>query len=255
MKLPHSYDIIGDILVFETKEKLTNKQEKQIAKELLKINKNVKIIAKRAEIHKGKYRTRKIKIISGENRKETIHKESGIKIKLDVEKCYFSPRSSQERLRISKLIKKNESVLVMFSGVSPFHLVIARHSKAKEIYGIEINPVAHKYAMENIRINKFTNIFLVKGDVKKELPKLKQKFDRIIMPLPKTSESYLNLALKYLKNKGTIHLYLFSDEKDFSELKKSYSRKFKVKLTKCGVYAPRVYRVCLDLKRKALNIL
>lgn len=250
MKLPHSYDIIGDILIFESKEKLTKIQEKKIAEELLKINKNVKIIAKRADIHKGKYRTRKIQIIAGENRKETLHKENRVKIKLDVEKCYFSPRSSQERLRIANLVEKNESVLVMFSGVGIYPLVISRNSKAKEIYGIEINPIAHKYALENARINKFTNIHLIKGDVKKELPKIKKKFDRIIMPLPKQAKNYLNLALKYLKNKGTMHLYLFSNENDFNNLKKEYSKKFKVKLTKCGDYAPRIFRICLDLKRK-----
>ena len=138
----------------------------------------------------------------------------------------------------------------MFSGVAPFPLVISRNSKAREVYGIEINPIAHKYALENIRINKFSNIYLIKGDVKKELPKLKKKFDRIIMPLPKEAKNYLNLALKYLKNNGTIHLYLFSNENDFSKLKKEYSKKFKVKLTKCGAYAPRIFRVCLDLKRK-----
>ncbi|MBS3155253.1 methyltransferase domain-containing protein [Candidatus Woesearchaeota archaeon] len=250
MELPHSYDIIGSILIFESKQKMTKIQEKKIAEELLKINKNIKIIAKKADIYKGKYRTRKIQIIAGENRKETLHKENGIKIKLDVEKCYFSSRSSQERLRIAKLVKKNESVLVMFSGVAPFPLVISRNSKAREVYGIEINPIAHKYALENIRINKFSNIYLIKGDVKKELPKLKKKFDRIIMPLPKEAKNYLNLALKYLKNNGTIHLYLFSNENDFSKLKKEYSKKFKVKLTKCGAYAPRIFRVCLDLKRK-----
>lgn len=250
MKLPSSYDIIGDILIFEVKDKLTEKEEKEIANELLKINKNVKVIAKRIDVYKGKYRTRKIKILAGENRKETLHNENGVKIKLDVEKCYFSPRTSQERLRIANLVKKNESVLVMFSGVIPFPLTIARKSKVKEIYGIEINPLAHKYALENVRINKFSNIFLIKGDVKKELPKLKKKFDRIIMPLPKEAKNYLKLALKYLKNKGTIHLYLFSNENDFSKLKKEYSKKFKVKLTKCGAYAPRIFRICLDLKRK-----
>ena len=182
--------------------------------------------------------------------KETLHKENGISLKLNVEKCYFSARTSNERLRIAKLVKKNESVLVMFSGVAPFPLVISRNSKAREVYGIEINPIAHKYALENIRINKFSNIYLIKGDVKKELPKLKKKFDRIIMPLPKEAKNYLNLALKYLKNNGTIHLYLFSNENDFSKLKKEYSKKFKVKLTKCGAYAPRIFRVCLDLKRK-----
>ena len=250
MKLPHSFDIVGDILIFEIKDRLTNKQEKQIADELLKLNKNVKVIAKRADIYKGKYRTRKLKIVAGEKRTETIYKENGIKIRLDVEKCYFSPRLSQERLRIAKSVKKNEDVLVMFSGVSSYPLIISKHSKARLIYGIEINPIAHKYALENARINKLSSIISIKGDVAKELPKINKKFDRIIMPLPKKAESYLNLALKYLKKNGTIHLYMFADEKDFDNIKKKYSRKFNVKLTICGAYAPMIYRICLDLKRK-----
>ncbi|MFA5176393.1 MAG: class I SAM-dependent methyltransferase family protein [Candidatus Nanoarchaeia archaeon] len=248
-KLPHSYDIIGDILIFEVKEKLNSKQEKQIAEALLKQNKNVKVVAKRSSIHEGKYRLRKIKILSGEKRKETLHKESGLNFKLDVEKCYFSERSSNERLRIANLVKKDEMVLVMFSGVAPFPLVISKYSKAKEIYGIELNPLAHKYALDNVRINKRINISLYKGDVKKVLPNLKIKFDRIIMPLPRTAEKYLDLALKYLKPKGTIHLYKFEHENNFNDLIKKYS-KFKVNLVKAGVFGPGIFRVCLDLKKK-----
>ena len=153
-------------------------------------------------------------------------------------------------MRIAKLVKKNEDILVMFSGLAPYNLVISKHSKAKSVYGIEINPIAHKYALENVRINRFSNIHLFKGDVSKEIKKLRKKFDRIIMPLPKESKSYINLALMYLKKNGTIHLYLFSDEKSFNILKREYSKKFSVKLTKCGAYAPRIYRICLDLKRK-----
>ncbi|MDD5133319.1 MAG: class I SAM-dependent methyltransferase family protein [Candidatus Nanoarchaeia archaeon] len=247
-KLPKSYDIIGDILIFEVKEKLNSKQEKQIANELLKQHNNVKVVAKRSSIHEGKYRLRKIKILAGEKRKETIHKESGLNFKLDVEKCYFSERSSNERLRIANLVKKDEIVLVMFSGIAPLPLVISKYSKAKEIYGIELNPLAHKYALENVRINKRTNISLYKGDVKKVLPKLKIKFDRIVMPLPRTAEKYLDLALKYLKPKGTIHLYKFEHEDNFNDLIKKYS-KFKVNLVKAGVFGPQIFRVCLDLKK------
>ena len=48
--------------------------------------------------------------------------------------------------------KPGEKVLVMFSGCAPYPVVIGRNTKAKEIYGIELNPLAHKFAEENVMI-------------------------------------------------------------------------------------------------------
>ncbi len=248
--VPSSFDIIGDIAIFNSFPRELRKKQKTIAKKLIELNKNIKVVAVKSSPISGKKRTAKIKIIYGEKRKETIHKENNVRIKLDVEKCYFSPRLANERLRIAKLIKKDESILVLFSGVAPYSCVVSKNSKAKEIYGIELNKIAHKYAIENLKLNKITNIKLFNGDVKKILPKINKKFDRIIMPLPKNSQAYLNLALKKLKRKGEIHLYLFESEKNLKTLVSRYSKKFRfVKLIKCGVYGPKIYRVCLDLKR------
>ena len=147
------------------------------------------------------------------------------------------------------MVKKGESVLTMFSGVSPFPLVISKNSDAKEVYGIELNPIAHKYAIENIRINKARNVTALKGDVRKVMPRLKKKFDRIIMPHPTEADSYLDLALDYLKPHGTIHMYAFVDEKDFRKIVKEYEKDFKsVKLVKGQAFGPRIFRICLDLK-------
>ena len=67
------------------------------------------------------------------------------------------------------------------------------------------------------------------------------------MPLPKDSEDYLNLALKYLKKNGKIHIYIFTHEKDFKKIKDKY-KEFKPKLVKAGNPSPGKYRICLDLK-------
>ena len=236
-----SFDKIGSIIILD--EKATKKQ----ANKLLKQYPSVKTVLKKSGIHKGKYRTQKLKHLLGVKTKETTHKESKCLLKLDVEKCYFSPRSSTERLRIAKQVKKDESILVMFSGVSPFSCVIAKNKPVKEIYAVEMNPIAHKYAKENIKLNKLSNIKLYKGDVKKVLPKIKKKFDRIIMPLPKTAYQYLDLAKKKLKKGGTIHLYSFF--KEFNEKKQNkFLKNLNIKLTKCGKYAPYKYRVCIDIK-------
>jgi tRNA (guanine37-N1)-methyltransferase len=254
--VPTSFDVVGSILIFSDFPKELIKKEKIIANTFLKQLKNIKTICKKTGKYSGTYRTPKLKIIAGEKTKETIHKENSINLKLNVEKVYFSTRSGNERLRISKLVKKKEEVLVMFSGCAPFPCVISKNSDAKSILGVEINPTAHKYAMENIILNKLTNIILTKGDVNKVLPKLKKKFDRILMPLPKSAEDFLELSLTKSKKGTIIHFYDFLNEKDFHLAKekvakacKKQKKKFKmIKLVKCGHFGPRVYRISLDFK-------
>ena len=247
--IPKSFDVVGDIMIFSEFPKELKKKEKLIGQYLLKKYDKIRIVTKKSKFYSGKYRTPKLKIIAGEKNKETQHKENGVLLKVNPEKAYFSQRSSSERLRIANKIKKDESVLVMFSGIAPFPLTIAKHSSAKEIYGIEINPAAHKYAEQNVKLNKFNNIKLYKGNVKKVLTKFKKKFDRIIMPLPKTSEEFIDLAVSYLESKGTIHLYIFEREENLNQLKKKYSKKFKVTAVKAGSPAPGKFRYCLDLKK------
>ena len=254
--LPSSYDIVGSILIFAGFPEELKKKEKIIGEALIGLHKNIKTVCKKTGQYSGKYRLPKLKIIAGKKTKETTHKENNIVLKLDVEKAYFSPRSSTERKRIFGQIKKKESVLVMFSGSGPYPISISKNSEPKELYSIEANPIAYKYQKENIEKNKIDNIKLFKGDVKKILPEINKKFDRILMPLPKGAESYLDLAISKIKNKGTIHFYTFSKEGNYNEIKniikkecEKKKKKFKIlNIVKCGTFSPRVYRICIDFK-------
>ena len=255
--LPSSFDVVGDILIFSDFPEQLSKKEKIIGNEILNNYMHIKSVFKKTKKYSGKYRTPKLKLLSGENKKETIHKENNTRIKLDVEKLYFSSRLSTERKRIFQQVKKNESVLVMFSGSGIYPLVIAKNTQAKEIYGIEINLIAHKYALENIQLNKIQNkIKLFLGDISKILPKINKKFDRIIMPLPKEAENYLDLAFKKIKKDGIIHFYSFSEENEYKKIintikKECKKQKMKcniLKITKCGQFSPRVFRICIDFR-------
>ncbi|MEK6916285.1 MAG: methyltransferase, partial [Nanoarchaeota archaeon] len=188
--LPSSYDIVGDIIIIDINEQ-NKKYEKEIANALLKSHKNIKTVLKKVSNHGGEFRTQKLGFIAGQNKKETTHTESGVRMKLDVEKTYFSTRLGTERKRIASQIKRKEKILVMFSGIGVYPLVISKNTNAEEITGIEKNPIAHKYAEENLKLNKTNNIKLYNGDVRKIVPKLAEKFDRIIMPLPKEASGFL----------------------------------------------------------------
>ena len=247
-----NYDIIGDIAVLKFKDE-TSKEKKQIAIELMNSMKNIKTILEKADKIKGRLRTYKTKFLAGKKTKETTHRENNCLFRLDVEKCYFSPRLANERLRIAKQVKFNETILVMFSGIAVYPIIISKNSTAKEVYSIEINPEAHKYALENLKLNKINNIKLFKGDVKKILPKIKLKFDRIIMPAPKNAEEYLSLIKRNLKKSTIIHFYDFSQEKEFPEstitkIKKVFKKIKVLKSIKCGAYSPYTYRVCIDFQ-------
>ena len=253
--VPSSFDVVGDIMIFSDFPKELAKKEKIIGNTIFENYPHIKTILKKTKKYSGKFRTPKLKVIAGEKRKETIHKENNVFIKLDVENVYFSPRMSTERKRIADLVKQNEFVLVMFNGCAPYSLVIAKNSKCKKVYGIEINPIAHKYALENIRKNKLENkINLFLGDVRKVMPGLNKKFDRILMPLPKGGENFLNLALSYIKKNGIVHFYDFLHEDEFfkaeEKIKKACEKARKkyriINIIKCGQYSPGFYRVCVD---------
>ena len=98
--VPSSFDVVGDIAIIEIPEKL-EKKEKIIAKALLDLHKNIKVVCKKAGLHKGIFRRQKLKIIGGQRRKTTEYKENNVRIILHVQDVYFSPRLSTERKRES----------------------------------------------------------------------------------------------------------------------------------------------------------
>ncbi len=254
-----AYDILGSIAIIEVPKSL-KKKAKLIARTLLDVNPKLKTILMKAGQHSGTFRTQKLKYLAGEKTKVCEYKENGTRLRFNVEKTYFSARLSTERKRIAEQVKDNEDVLVMFSGAAPYVCVIGRNTKAKTITGVEINPKAHKYALENVKLNKLKNSFLIRKNVHKLKNKDFEKisapvvFDRIAMPLPKTADEFLNDTFKFSKKGTIIHLYDFLHESEFKEVeqkifvaaKKANINVKILKFTKCGQYSPRKYRVCVD---------
>jgi len=255
-----AHDIIGNIAIIEIPKDLEQK-ETLIAETLLKVNSQIKTVLKKAEIHSGVYRTQKMTYLAGVNTKETIYRENNIRLKLDVEKVYFSIRLGNERKRITKQVKSGEEILIMFSGCAPYPVVLAKNTPAKHITGIEINPDGHKYGLENLKLNKLKNVDLICGDVHTVIPELKNKnpnltYDRIAMPLPKTANEFLSDALLVSKKGTIIHFYDFLPENAFDnaikkideECKKAKLKHKILEIVKCGQHAPHIYRICVDFK-------
>ena len=249
--LRRSFDIIGDIAILEVPKEL-KKKEKLIGKTILALLPTVKVVAVEQGEHTGAFRRQKLKIVAGEKRLVTLHKESGIVLALDVEKCYYSPRLGSERLRVASLIQPNEKILVAGSGIGVYPLVIGKHSKAQNIVGVEINPVAHKFALQNIKLNKLDKkVQALKGDVFKA--KL-GKFDRIVLAMPTFGVNFVPQLLKFAKKGTFLHILEFADESDreaparlLEELCKEKKRVCKIlRVVKTGTPGVRRLRVCVD---------
>jgi len=254
--IPRSFDLIGSIAVVEIKNEV-KKYEKKIAEAIMQLHKPVRTVAKKASSMHGEFRVRKVKIIAGEHSTETIYREHGVAMKLDVAKTYFSVRLSHERERISSLVKDKENVLVMFAGVGPFALVIAKKKPRANVVGIELNPTATKYFKENVKLNKLDNCIAIKGDVRKIIPKkFKNWADRVLMPLPKSAETFLDVAFKAAKKNATVHFYNFGAEEDFEEIREKIAMAAKksganIKIMNEKIvrpYAPHIVQVCIDFR-------
>ena len=252
--LVRAYDMVGDIAITIIPPELEAK-ESLIGETILANHKHINVVAKRDGIYGGEYRTIPLKILAGENRKETEHKEHGVRLLLNPETVYFSVRSGTERKRLAELVQPGEEVLVMFSGIGAFPLVLAKLSKARAIVGIEKNHHAHAYAIKNLKRNKkLRNVTLFEGDVLDIMPTLLQKFDRVAMPLPKTGEDFLDSAISGLKPGGWLHFYDFQEQELFNDsidkvqhaCDRNHRTLTQTQVHVCGHASPKMYRICVD---------
>ncbi|HLE06819.1 MAG TPA: methyltransferase, partial [Candidatus Nanoarchaeia archaeon] len=205
-------------------------------------NKNVKTIAKRTGDVEGEYRIKKVKVILGENTTETIHKENNVRIKIDINKAYYSPRLQTERQRIMEQVKKGEIIIDMFAGVGPYTIAIAK--KVKHIYALDHNADAIKLLEENIKLNKITNVTALTGDSLKIIDTL-PKAHRIIMNAPRqNNKETLKKAMSKIRKNGIIHYYTTTENE-----KPKVTGLRKIRERRVIDYSPGKQHICIEYKK------
>ena len=259
-----SYDIVGDIAIIRVPESL-KERSKIIAEAVMQTHKQIKAVWRQASSVSGDFRLRGLEFVLGERKTETFHREHGCVFKVDLEKCYFSPRLSYERMRIARQVQPDEVVLNMFAGVGCYSIVIAKHSKPEKIFSIDVNPVAIQYMQENIKLNKVEEkVVPIHEDAKKIIEERFQNVaERVLMPLPERAYEYLDYALLALKpNGGWVHYYDFKHAKKGENSIEKIELKVSEKLQMLGVNfqvvlgrivrttGPNWYQVVLDIQVK-----
>lgn len=257
MKKIRAFNVLGNISIVNFPKDFKASEKKKFAKKILKENKAIKTVLEKSGKFKGRLRKMQTKYIAGEKTKEVLYRENNCVFRFNIDTTYFSPRLSNERKELASKIKKGQEVLVMFAGVAPLPIVIAKNSKAKLVISNELNREANKYAKLNIERNKLKDqIKLVPGDIKRVAPKLKKKFDVILMPRPQLKDTFLKQAFMLSKKGTRIYYYDFckDDERNLIVEKikhraKEFKKKIKILNTKkAGEIAPYKVRCRIDFQ-------
>lgn len=256
---------MGDIAIIRVPKPL-EPHSRLVAKAIMSIHREVNTVWRQSSSVSGDYRLRQLKFLLGERKTETVHNEYGCIFKVDLEKAYFSPRLSYERLRIARLIQPREVILNMFAGVGCYSIYIAKHSKPLKAYSIDINPLAIKFLNENTRLNRVADVVVpIRGDAKQVInTELLNVANRVLMPLPERAYEYLDTALSALKPMGGwIHYYAFQHAKKDEDPVEKVKLKVSKKLHELGVpfevefgrivrpIGPRWYQLVLDIHVKS----
>ncbi len=250
-----AYSILGNVAIVNFPDRYKMSEKKKFALDILRRNKAVASVLEKSGKFSGRLRKMKTKYLAGERTKEVLYRENNCEFRFNIDETYFSPRLSNERKEIASKIKKGDEVLVMFAGVAPFSIVIAKNSKAERVYSNEINKKANKYAEMNIARNNLKNrVELIPGDIKKVAGKLKKKFDVIVMPRPQLKDSFLKQVFALSKKGTRVFYYDFCGENELdsivekikSEAKKSRKKIKILGIKKAGEIAPYKVRCRID---------
>ena len=253
--LPEKWEKIGDVLIVKLDEKLKSYGE-EIGKTYAEVL-HCKTVLNDVGGISGIYREPNVEILYGSENTEVVHKENGVRYKLDVAKIMFSSGNMDERLRMANISNKNETVVDLFAGIGYFTLPMAVYSKPRKIFSCEINPVAYKYLCKNIVLNHVTSIVNpLFGDNRIIAPK--NVAERVIMGYFEDTEKFLPTAFDCLKNcTGIIHFHNVCSDELFPETplkiveKTADKYKRNVEFLTYRViksYAPGVSHIALDIQ-------
>ncbi|MEM2147445.1 MAG: class I SAM-dependent methyltransferase family protein [Candidatus Bathyarchaeia archaeon] len=214
--LPRAIDFVGDIAIIEIPPEL-EPYKTEIGNAILRTYKNVQTVLAKAGAVKGEYRIREFSLIAGVNKTETVHKEHGCKFHVDLTRAYFSPRLSNEHLRVASMVNESETVTDMFAGVGPFSILIAKKHKNVKVYAVDINPDAVAFLERNIKLNRVERkVHPIIGDARQVVKQqLHGLADRVVMNLPEKALDFVDAACEAIKpDGGIIHFYSFVNGKE-----------------------------------------
>ena len=160
----------------------------------------------------------------------TTHMEFGVRMVIDLDACFFSPRLASERQRLCQAVQEDERVLVAFAGCGPEVLQLLSHTEAKEVVAVELNAAAVQCLRRSLEMMQFSSsdgtdygrVSVLDGDLRELARTLPQQhYHRILAPRPKNTgdgdvdlgdggAEFLDVLLPLLQENGVCHWYDFA---------------------------------------------
>jgi len=259
--LPSRYPIIGNVALIRLKEQLL-KYEKEIGEAVLEVL-NVRAVWRFAGKTEGVIRTPRIIHLAGDPNPIVIHKELGTLFKLDISKLLFSPGNAGEREKLTKIISKDDVVLDLFCCCGNLSMPVAVNVKPKIIVGVEINPLAFKYLLETIRLNKVSHIFMPINIDNHYWSEENFATQVLLGFLPRPDEEQLRIGIRsILWDGGTLHYHVALREEELMEereyLMKTVKREgykiINMSIEKIKGIAPRINHYVFRIKLRRSKI-
>lgn len=254
-------EIIGDIAIIRKPPELLIETFVPLGEEIIRRLPYVKSVWLAVTSVRTQYRVRKHVFLAGENRSTTTYREHGCVFKVDINSVYVSPALNYEHKRIADLVRPGEFIINMFAGAGLFSIIIAKRAKPRKIISIDINPRAYELMRENIVLNGVEEVVEARlGDAAQIVREFVDMADRVLMPLPEYSRTYLPDAILALKDCGVIHAYDFVSAEEEEEALLKGTKIFNEELRKHSTryeflykrvvrsVGPRYYQVVFDMR-------
>ncbi len=253
-------EMVGDIAVIRKPPDLAPELFIPVGEEILRTLPYVKSVWLAITPIKSQYRVREHVFLAGERRSVTTYREHGCVFKIDINNVYASPALNYEHRRVAELVSPGEFVINMFAGAGLFSIIIAKKARPKQVISIDVNPRAYELMLENISLNKVEGVVTARlGDAAQVIKDYVNSADRVLMPLPEYSRTYLPEAISALDRRGVIHVYDFVSAESREEALVKGRGVFERELRGLGVMyeflfsrvvrsvGPRYYQVVLDI--------
>jgi len=204
-----SYERLGDVVIVDEDDP---ERARALADAVMASDLPVETVLNRASKVKGQERVRDWEVLVGDST-ETVHREYGTELAVDLAEVFFSPRLATERHRVAEQVRAGERALDMFAGVGPFAIPFA--DRGADVVAVDVNETAIEYLRANAERNGVADrIAAIHGDVRDVTKDYANWADRIVMNLPHSADEFLETAVELAGDECTIHYYDIAHEDD-----------------------------------------
>lgn len=210
-----SLDIVDNVVIVR-ENALRHVEKNELINMLKKVYPRIRAVWIKKETIDA-FRTPVLELLWGEEVREIVAKEHGLKFRVKLGHVYFNPRLGEEHHRLAVNVKPGEVVMDMFCGVGGFAIHVAATTPSLVIAN-DINPVAYELLLENIALNmrrlKGTIIPLNLDSKSLVEVVVRGSVDRVIADFPTGSLDFVEVYDHALKPGGVLHLYLVAGSGD-----------------------------------------